>query len=195
MIPTGRGPHRCLPCPRHGAHGADLLAISEGNVPRRTIGPLRFQIHRDDAVAAVGHGFTADSTNRTQRRVAFTKPEPRQRRSAVKSHFVGVGLTCVLGHPRADQPDRPRPVGALREVSLPRRFGLTGRSHRARVVALPVLHGVIPACVGNGTTPRPAGPATPGHPCVRGEQLRYNPDPSNEVGPSPRARGADSLTC
>ncbi len=76
----------------------------------------------------------------------------------------------------------------------------TGPSPRARGAARRVApsgrgDGTIPACAGSRPPRSPRTAPGRDHPRVRGEQISAVTESSASVGPSPRARGAESTTC
>ena len=109
------------------------------------------------------------------------------------------GLSSVMRSPRSPAPVHPRVRGAL-DAGLMHRNPANGPSPRARgsrcgwSVALSIPRS-IPACAGLSQQPaRPPGGRSV-HPRVRGAlRLRALPQ-APHLGPSPRARGSQPMTC
>ncbi len=79
-------------------------------------------------------------------------------------------------------------------------IGAGGPSPRARGAAETEFEmieeiGTIPACAGSSRSSRTTRSRTWDHPRVRGEQSHHASCSVADRGPSPRARGADSMTC
>ena len=112
---------------------------------------------------------------------------------------AGRGSTSPPVNPAGMTWDHPR-VRGEHATSAPLISTARGPSPRARGAQdhdRPTPHPcrTIPACAGSTPAPGGGGPSSGDHPRVRGEHVPGGRLQARGEGPSPRARGAQSLTC
>jgi hypothetical protein len=135
-------------------------------------------------------------------------PSPRARGAEevrhVREEVLGTIPACAGSRSEAPRAmpnawDHPRVRGEqfVVEISAPVVEGPSPRARGAgelRLVRV-VPGGTIPACAGSSSAQTSPRPPSRDHPRVRGEQRARSRNSSRPPGPSPRARGAESMTC